>query len=60
MTAACASSTPAAKSLPPASTPERYSEYIGEKVEPWSYLKSTYYKPKGYPMASTGSALWRG
>jgi len=29
--------------------PSRYWEYIGEKVEPWSYLKSTYYKPKGYP-----------
>jgi len=29
--------------------PARYPEYIGEKVEPWSYLKSTYYKPKGYP-----------
>ncbi len=27
----------------------RYSEYLGEKVEPWSYLKSAYYKPKGYP-----------
>jgi NAD-reducing hydrogenase large subunit len=29
--------------------PARYPEYIGEKVEPWSYLKSTYYKPKGCP-----------
>lgn len=29
--------------------PASYWEYIGEKVEPWSYLKSTYYKPKGYP-----------
>jgi NAD-reducing hydrogenase large subunit len=29
--------------------PTKYSEYIGEKVEPWSYLKSTYYKPKGFP-----------
>jgi NAD-reducing hydrogenase large subunit len=27
----------------------QYSEYIGEKVEPWSYLKSTYYKPMGFP-----------
>ena len=26
-----------------------YSEYIVEKVEPWSYLKSTYYKPLGFP-----------
>jgi NAD-reducing hydrogenase large subunit len=29
--------------------PTNYSDYIGEKVEPWSYLKSTYYKPKGFP-----------
>jgi len=29
--------------------PSRYPEYIGEKVEPWSYLKSTYYRPKGFP-----------
>ena len=29
--------------------PAKYSEYLGEKVEPWSYLKSAYYKPKGYP-----------
>ncbi len=29
--------------------PTRYFDYIGEKVEPWSYLKSAYYKPKGYP-----------
>jgi NAD-reducing hydrogenase large subunit len=28
---------------------ERYFDFIGEKVEPWSYLKSAYYKPKGYP-----------
>ena len=28
---------------------DRYGEYIGEKVEPWSYLKSPYFKPKGYP-----------
>lgn len=27
----------------------RYFDYIGEKVEPWTYLKSTYYKPKGFP-----------
>jgi NAD-reducing hydrogenase large subunit len=29
--------------------PTRYFEYLGEKVEPWSYLKSAYYKPMGYP-----------
>ena len=29
--------------------PANYAEYIGEKVEPWSYLKSTYYKPSGFP-----------
>jgi NAD-reducing hydrogenase large subunit len=27
----------------------RYEEYLGEKVESWSYLKSAYYKPRGYP-----------
>ncbi|MCC6177584.1 MAG: Ni/Fe hydrogenase subunit alpha [Chloroflexi bacterium] len=29
--------------------PERYPDVIGESVEPWSYLKSAYYKPFGYP-----------
>jgi NAD-reducing hydrogenase large subunit len=29
--------------------PTRYFDYLGEKVEPWSYLKSAYYLPKGYP-----------
>jgi NAD-reducing hydrogenase large subunit len=29
--------------------PSRYFEYLGEKVEPWSYLKSAYYLPRGYP-----------
>jgi NAD-reducing hydrogenase large subunit len=29
--------------------PARYQEYIGEAMEPWSYLKSPYYKPLGYP-----------
>ena len=29
--------------------PAKYEDYIGEKVEPWSYLKSSYYKPKGFP-----------
>jgi NAD-reducing hydrogenase large subunit len=29
--------------------PARYAEFLGEKVEPWSYLKSAYYKPKGFP-----------
>ncbi len=26
-----------------------YQDHIAEKVEPWSYLKSPYYKPMGYP-----------
>lgn len=30
-------------------SPARYFDYLGEKVESWSYLKSAYYKPKGYP-----------
>jgi NAD-reducing hydrogenase large subunit len=29
--------------------PRRYQDYFGESVEPWSYLKSAYYKPLGYP-----------
>jgi NAD-reducing hydrogenase large subunit len=40
-----ASGSVVAKDLDPA----KYLDYLGEKVEPWSYLKSTYYKPKGYP-----------
>ena len=40
-----ASGVVVAKDLDPA----KYFDYLGEKVEPWSYLKSTYYKPKGYP-----------
>ncbi len=28
--------------------PNRYLEYIGEAVEPWSYMKFPYYKPLGY------------
>jgi NAD-reducing hydrogenase large subunit len=29
--------------------PAHYQDYIGEAVESWSYLKSPYYKPLGYP-----------
>ena len=29
--------------------PTRYQEFIGEAVEPWSYLKFPYYRPLGYP-----------
>jgi NAD-reducing hydrogenase large subunit len=29
--------------------PSNYQDYIGEAVEHWSYLKSPYYKPLGYP-----------
>jgi NAD-reducing hydrogenase large subunit len=28
---------------------KNYQEYIGEAVEPWTYLKFPYYKPQGYP-----------
>jgi NAD-reducing hydrogenase large subunit len=28
---------------------DQYDTYVGETVEPWSYLKSAYYKPRGYP-----------
>jgi len=29
--------------------PAKYTEYIGEEVEPSTFLKSPYYKPLGYP-----------
>jgi NAD-reducing hydrogenase large subunit len=29
--------------------PRRYQTFLGEAVESWSYLKSPYYKPLGYP-----------
>ncbi len=29
--------------------PRTFNDYIGEAVEPWSYLKSTYWKAMGYP-----------
>jgi NAD-reducing hydrogenase large subunit len=29
--------------------PRSYTDYLGEAVEPWSYLKSTYWKTLGYP-----------
>jgi NAD-reducing hydrogenase large subunit len=29
--------------------PSRYLEVLDERVEPWSYLKSPYYRPLGYP-----------
>ena len=29
--------------------PACYFDFLGEKVEPWSYLKSAYYKPRGFP-----------
>jgi NAD-reducing hydrogenase large subunit len=32
-----------------AAPPEHYDRWIGERVEPFSYLKSPYYKPMGYP-----------
>jgi NAD-reducing hydrogenase large subunit len=30
-------------------SPASYDDFIGEAVEPFSYLKSPYYKPVGYP-----------
>lgn len=29
--------------------PGLYLEFIGEKAEAWSYIKTTYFKPRGYP-----------
>ena len=48
-TARSASSTARARSSPTGSTPRGIDEYIGEAVEPDSYLKSPYYRPLGYP-----------
>ena len=30
-------------------SPSNYADFIGEAVEPWTYLKFPYYKPFGYP-----------
>jgi len=40
--------------------PLRYSEFIEEAVEPWTYMKFPYYKPVGYPSGSIELARWRG
>ncbi|HET9221054.1 MAG TPA: Ni/Fe hydrogenase subunit alpha [Roseiflexaceae bacterium] len=32
--------------------PARYAEFIGEAVEPWSYLKFPFFRPAGYPDGS--------
>ena len=48
-TACCASWTPTAQFLADRIDPRGYADYIGEAVEPWSYLKSTYWKALGYP-----------
>jgi NAD-reducing hydrogenase large subunit len=32
--------------------PTDYAEFIGEAVEPWSYLKFPFYRPIGYPKGS--------
>ncbi len=37
------------KTLVPAVDKNYYQETIGEAVEPYSYLKAPYYKPRGYP-----------
>jgi NAD-reducing hydrogenase large subunit len=29
--------------------PARYAEYIAEMAHPWTYLKTSFYKPLGYP-----------
>jgi len=29
--------------------PNQYQQFIGEAVEPWTYLKFPYFKPDGYP-----------
>ena len=39
---------PDGKSLPNL-IPADYLQFIGEHVEPWSYLKFPFFKPQGYP-----------
>lgn len=29
--------------------PARFKEFIAEKAESWSYIKTTYFRPRGYP-----------
>ncbi len=48
-TARCASWTPTGNLLADGIDPRTYTDYLGEAVEPWSYLKSTYWKSLGYP-----------
>ena len=48
-TASSASWTRPATSSPTGLDPADYQDYIGEAVEPDSYLKFPYYKPMGYP-----------
>ncbi|GAB4571245.1 MAG: Ni/Fe hydrogenase subunit alpha [Anaerolineae bacterium] len=33
----------------PGFKPKFYPEHIGEAVEPWTFMKFPYYKPRGYP-----------
>jgi NAD-reducing hydrogenase large subunit len=33
--------------------PLRYQEFIGEGVEPWTFMKFPYFKAIGYPKAHT-------
>ena len=48
-TARCGSWTPTGSLLADRIDPHGYRSYLGEAVEPWSYLKSTYWKVLGYP-----------
>ena len=41
-------------------TASRFTEAIGEAVEPYSYTKFAYYKPLGYPRAAIAWDRWRG
>ena len=48
-TGSCVWSTATGKVLADHRDPKPYWDYLGEAVEPWSYLKSTYWKDLGYP-----------
>ena len=51
-TALCASSIPKGNIIEDGITATRFTEVIGEAVEPYSYTKFAYYKPLGYPEGS--------
>ena len=48
-TARCGSWIPTGTIVADELDPAHYAEFIGEAVEPYTYMKFPYYKPLGYP-----------